>query len=374
MENKLTTENLVYQIALSLLPGVGDVIAKNLVGYCGGAEAVFNEKQQALLKIPNVGQVVAEKIKKGKVEALKKAEGEICFIEKNKIKPLFFTSDDYPKRLKSCNDSPILLYVKGNANLNPIKCIAFVGTRNATDYGKMVTENLIGEMAALKGIMTISGLAYGIDIAAHKASLKNNIPTTGVVAHGLDTIYPSEHRSTAEKMQTTGAVVSEFMSKTRADKENFPRRNRIIAGMVDAVIVVESGTKGGSLITAELANSYNRDVFAIPGNIDKEYSKGCNALIRNNKANLIQSLADIEYLMGWDKEEHKSIPKQAKLFEELSADEQLLVDFLKENSKADIDSICFRSGIKLNKIPSLLLNLELKGVIKNYPGKVYDLI
>jgi len=223
-------------------------------------------------------------------------------------------------------------------------------------------------------MMIVSGLAFGIDITAHKASLKCKIPTAGIVAHGLDTLYPAEHRNTAEKMQAEGAVISEFMSKTNADKENFPKRNRIIAGMADAVVVVESGIKGGSLITADIANSYNRDVFAIPGQVDKEYSKGCNALIRDNKANLIQSAADIEYFMGWDKTDVKSIPKQARLFEDLNPEEKQLVDFLKENSKVDIDTICFRSGVKLNRIPALLLNLELKGVIKNYPGKVYDLI
>ena len=374
MENNLTTDVLQYQLALTLLPGVGDITAKNLVGYCGGAEAIFKEKQQALLKIPNVGQIVADKIKNGKEQSLKRAEEEIRFIEKNKIKPLFFTSDQYPKRLKACNDSPIMIFVKGNGNLNPEKCIAFVGTRKASDYGKTTTEKLIADLAETDGMMIVSGLAFGIDITAHKASLKCKIPTAGIVAHGLDTLYPAEHRNTAEKMQAEGAVISEFMSKTNADKENFPKRNRIIAGMADAVVVVESGIKGGSLITADIANSYNRDVFAIPGQVDKEYSKGCNALIRDNKANLIQSAADIEYFMGWDKTDVKSIPKQARLFEDLNPEEKQLVDFLKENSKVDIDTICFRSGVKLKRIPALLLNLELKGVIKNYPGKVYDLI
>jgi len=374
MENNLTTDVLQYQLALTLLPGVGDITAKNLVGYCGGAEAIFKEKQQALLKIPNVGQIVADKIKNGKEQSLKRAEEEIRFIEKNKIKPLFFTSDQYPKRLKACNDSPIMIFVKGNGNLNPEKCIAFVGTRKASAYGKTTTEKLIADLAETDGMMIVSGLAFGIDITAHKASLKCKIPTAGIVAHGLDTLYPAEHRNTAEKMQAEGAVISEFMSKTNADKENFPKRNRIIAGMADAVVVVESGIKGGSLITADIANSYNRDVFAIPGQVDKEYSKGCNALIRDNKANLIQSAADIEYFMGWDKTDVKSIPKQARLFEDLNPEEKQLVDFLKENSKVDIDTICFRSGVKLNRIPALLLNLELKGVIKNYPGKVYDLI
>lgn len=374
MENNSTTDVLQYQLALTLLPGVGDITAKNLIGYCGGAEAIFNEKQQALLKIPKVGQIVADKIKNGKTQSLKRAEEEIRFIEKNKIKALFFTSDLYPKRLKSCNDSPIMIFVKGNANLNPEKCIAFVGTRNATDYGKMITEKIISDLAAIDGLMTISGLAFGIDITAHKMSIKNNIPTIGIVAHGLDMLYPAEHRNTAEKMLEEGAVISEFMSKTNADKENFPKRNRIIAGMADAVVVVESAIKGGSLITADIANSYNRDVFAVPGQVDKEYSKGCNALIKDNKANLIQSAADIEFFMGWDKKDQKSVPKQARLFEDLDAEEKQLVEFLKENAKSDIDTICFRSGVKLNRIPALLLNLELKGVIRNYPGKVYDLL
>jgi DNA processing protein len=374
MENKFTDE-LIYQLALTQITGIGHGLAKTLVSYCGSAARVFKEKQDVLKKIPGIGEIIAGKINQGKTKALEVAEGELKFIEKNHIKPLFYTDKDYPSRLKLCNDGPAMIFVKGNCNFNGSKVLAFVGTRNATEYGKNITESLIQNLAVHDDLLIVSGLAYGIDIAAHKACLKNNIPTVGVVAHGLDLLYPSAHKSTADKMIENGAVISDFISGTKPDRENFPSRNRIVAGMCDAVIVVESAAKGGALITAEIANSYNRDVFAVPGNVNHEYSKGCNAFIRDNKANLIQSVADIEYFLGWDikKRTTDKKPLQATLFVELNADEQKLVDYLRQNSRSDIDSICMYAGLQIAKIPNLLLTLELKGIIKAFPGKVYDL-
>jgi DNA processing protein len=375
MENKSTHHELLFQLALTLLPGVGPVIAKNLISYCRSPETVFKEKKQALLAIPNVGEWVVQSIKQNKDEALRSAEKEMERMTKQNIKALFYTQADYPKRLKACNDAPILLFVKGNGNLNAAKTLAIVGTRQSTDYGKSVTEKIIHDLSGHQDLLIISGLAFGIDITAHKTCLKYHLPTVGVVAHGLDTIYPALHKSTALKMQDQGAVVSEFFCKTVADKENFPKRNRIIAGLSDAVLVVESAAKGGSLITADIANSYNRDVFALPGPVNSEFSVGCNTLIRDNKANLIQSAADINFFMGWDKQPLKNNqPKQTLLFAELNDDEKKLVDFLKTNAMADIDKICYESGIKLTLVPTLLLNLELKGILKTYPGKVYDLV
>jgi DNA processing protein len=247
-----TDEILKYRIALTLLPGVGAVNAKTLVSYCGSVEAVFKQKKSLLEKIPNIGPLTSESILKQDV--FDRAEKEIAFIHKNKITPLFYLDAEYPSRLKNCDDSPALLYFKGNADLNVQKVIAIVGTRNSTQYGKRVCENLIEGFAAFN-ITVISGLAYGIDITAHKLALKNNLPTVGVLAHGLDRIYPGIHSDTAEKMLDNGGLITEFMSETKPYRENFPSRNRIVAGMVDAVIVVESALKGGALITAEIANS-----------------------------------------------------------------------------------------------------------------------
>ncbi len=368
--------SLKYQIGLTCIAGIGDSLAKNLVSYCGGAEAVFKERKQALLKIPGIGEGIANKIIEGRGEALKHAEEECLFVEKQQIKHLFYTEKDYPQRLKNCVDSPVLIYYKGNINWNANKILGVVGTRNSTDYGKTICDRLMDELKNHKDLVIVSGLAYGIDICAHKSALKNDISTVGVVAHGLDKMYPALHKSTAEKMMANGGVATEFLSNTKPDRENFPKRNRIVAGMCDAIIVIESAIKGGALITAELANSYNRDVFAIPGDIDKEYSAGCNWLIKTNKAALVQTAADIERNMNWDqKSEVKSSPRrQQQLLLDLSDDEKLLVDFLNEKSKANIDTICIHAGIRVNKVASVLLGLELKGAVKMLPGRVYELV
>ncbi len=366
--------SLQFQIALTLLPGIGDALAKNLVSYCGGAESVFKEKKLALTKIPGIADSTAEKITAGKKEALLRAEKECTFIEKQQVKHTFYTEKEYPQRLKNCADSPVLLFYKGNFNWNETKILTVIGTRNCTDYGKSICDRLIEDFKIHDDLIIVSGLAYGIDICAHKAALKNNISTVGVVAHGLDKMYPPIHKSTADKMLENGGVVTELISGSKPDRENFPKRNRIVAGMSDAVIVVESAIKGGALITAEIANSYNRDVFAIPGDINKEFSAGCNWLIKSNKACLVQTAADIEYVMGWDKKTvNKKQVKQKQLLIDLSDDEKLLVDFLTDKSKADIDSICIYAGIQVSRVASVLLGLELKGAVKMLPGRIYEL-
>ena len=367
-------ENLKYQIAITLIPGVGDVLAKNLISYCGSAEAVFKEKKSKLEKIPDIGSVRAEAVLQNSDDALKRAEKEVEFIEKYKITPLFFTDKNYPTRLKNCDDAPVMLYYKGNAHLNESKIISIVGTREATEYGKSICKKLIEDLTK-HNVIIVSGLAYGIDITAHKAALKNNLQTIGVLAHGLDRLYPSIHKSTAEKMIKQGGLLTEFLSKTNPDAENFPSRNRIVAGMSDAVIVVESGKKGGALITAEIANSYNRDVFAVPGKVGDVYSQGCNRLIKSNKAVLIESAADIEYVMGWEEKTTNGEKKnnQKKLFIELKPEEKILVDLLNENQPLDIDTLCFRSKFTMSKAASVLLNLEFSGIVKSLPGKIYQL-
>lgn len=366
------TSDLVYKISLTLIPGVGDVLAKNLVSYCGSAEAVFKEKENNLIRIPEIGPVAAKSITG--YRDFSRAEDEIKFLEKNKINCVFYSEKEYPARLKNADDAPVLLYYKGNINFNAEKIIAVVGTRNATDYGKSFCEKLIEDLVPHKTII-VSGLAYGIDITAHKAALKNNLPTLAVLAHGLDRIYPPAHKHISEKLLDHGGLITEFISKTKPDKENFPKRNRIVAGLCDAVIVIEAATKGGALITAEIANSYNRDVFALPGRINDEYSEGCNHLIKTNKAALLQSAADIEYIMGWYKE-HDAKKKniQKKLFIDLTAEEQELVSFLNGKGRQDIDTISIKCKLPVSKIASALLNLEFNGVLKSYPGKMYELV
>ena len=364
------SEQLKYKIGLSLIPGVGDVVAKKLIAYCGGAEAVFREKKSSLLKIPGVGTSLANAILSQKV--LNRAEREIAFIQKNNIQALFYLDEKYPKRLKYCDDGPVMLYCKGQMDLNAQKIVSIVGTRQASDYGKKICVNIVEELVT-HNVLVVSGLAYGIDICAHKAALKNNLQTIGVVAHGLDRLYPSLHTSVAEKMQDNGGLVTEFLSKTNPDRENFPQRNRIIAGLADAVIVVETRMRGGALITAEIANSYSRDVFAVPGRLNDPYSKGCNWFIKINKAALLQSVKDLEYLMGWETKEGKKQSRQKKMFVELNSDEKVLVDIITDDGSLAIDLLCLKSKMSTSKVASTLLNLEFSGVIKCLPGNVYQL-
>ena len=366
--------SLIYNIGLTLLPGVGSITAKNLLAYCGSAEAVFSEKRSRLEKIPGIGTLLVDSIASSDIQkdALQRAEEEIRFIEKENISPLFFTDTNYPHRLKECADSPVMLYTKGSMNLNAERIVSIVGSRRSTAYGKKICEQLV-EAFASYNVLILSGLAYGIDICAHRACVKNNMPTVGVLAHGLDNLYPSEHYNTAEKMQENGGLVSEFMSNTKMNPEYFPRRNRIVAGMSDATIVIEATVKSGALITAEIANSYDRDVFAVPGRLDDPSSEGCNLLIRANKAMLLQSAEEVIRVMNWDVENKKPKQSQQELFAHLSGDEETLVNILKQKEKAHVDDISHASGLAMGRTAALLLNLEFSGVIKSLPGKVYVL-
>ncbi len=363
-------ENLKYKIALTLIPNVGDILAKRLVAYCGGIEAVFSEKKSALEKIPGIGSVNVKDVINHSI--FERVEEEIKFIKKNNITPLFYLDATYPKRLLHCEDSPVLLYYKGNTNLNSEKIISIVGTREATEYGKKLCEDLIAELAP-HNVVIVSGLAYGIDICAHKAALDNKLQTVCGLAHGLDRIYPVIHNSIAQKMLENGGWLTDFISDTKPNRENFPRRNRIVAGISDATIVIESKKKGGSLITADIANSYNRDVFAFPGRIDDVCSEGCNNLIKQNKAALIQSGADLVYILGWEQTKNRKAPKQKQLFIELSTDEELVVNVLKEKESVTIDDLCFACKLPMSKVSALLLTLEFSGIVKSFPGKAYRL-
>jgi len=361
---------LRYQIAITLIPGVGDIIAKKLISYCGSVEGVFKEKKQNLLKIPSIGETIVKSIINQDV--FERVDKELKFIDKFKIKTLFYLDDNYPFRLKQCVDGPLMLYYLGNANLNAGKIVSIVGTRSITEYGKSICKEIIKDLSNHE-ILIVSGLAYGVDSCAHKAALENNLYTVGILAHGLDRVYPALNKSLAEKMIQNGGLLTDFMSETKPDKENFPKRNRIIAGISDAVIVIEAAKRGGALITAEIANSYNRDVFAVPGKIGDTFSEGCNNLIKTNKAALIQSAEDIMYIMGWDTKINKQKPAQKQLFIELTEVEKCLYDII-SNNNCSFDEICAQTKYSVPKIAEALLNLELEGIIKCLPGKIYKLV
>jgi DNA processing protein len=364
--------SLIYQIGISLIPGVGNITAKKLIAYTGGVEEVFKEKKRDLLKIPGIGDSLAEQIVNQQV--LKVAEKELEFIEKYHISFSFYLDSDYPVRLKNCEDSPVILFYKGNVDLNQPKILSIVGTRNATDYGKECCNQLIVDLKQ-RGhqILIVSGLAYGIDICAHRAALRNGFNTAAVLGHGLATIYPGVHKTTAKEICNQGALISDFISDTQPERNNFVKRNRIIAGIADATLVIESGIKGGALITADLANSYNRDVLAYPGRNSDPYSKGCNWLIKSNKAAMIENVEDLEYHLGWEIMQHKPAT-QTELFLEISDEEAEIIHILKEHGELPIDIIAIHANMPVSRISALLLNLEFGGHVRCLPGKVYRLI
>jgi len=366
------SQEKIYQVALSLVPGVGDVIAKTLVSYCGSAGEVFKKTKSQLAKIPGIGTVNAENIHSFK--NFSAAESEIKKCEKFNHKILFFTDKEYPKKLKHAPDSPVVLFYKGSADLNGKKTVAIVGTRKSTSYGRDFTEKIIEQLKAHQA-QIISGLAYGIDICAHKAALKNGMETIGVMASGLDIIYPSSHKGVAAEMMESGGLITEFATGEKPEAHNFPARNRIIAGMSDAIIVIEAAAKGGALITAEIANSYNRDVFALPGDVSRKFSEGCNNLIKQNKAAILTSIQDIEYVMNWQHEVSSSANDEKYYdYSALTPDEKIIIETL--NTVQDgmlIDELSWKSQIPLNKLASILLNLEFSGIIKPLPGKKFKL-
>lgn len=369
----MNLNELPYQIGLTLIEGIGDVNAKSLLAYCGSASEVFKQNKAHLEKIPGIGSVWAKSIVKSK-DVLKRAEEEIKFIEKYKIAPLFFSDENYPTRLKYCSDSPVLMYYKGNANLNAEKIVAVVGTRKPSEYGKEKTQEFVSELKDT-GAIIISGLAYGVDVFAHKTALDNGLDTVGVVAHGLDRIYPQLHDKVAKRMIGQGGLLTDFMSGTNPDAVNFPKRNRIVAGLCDALVVVESKRDGGSLITATIANSYNKDVFAFPGRAGDVLAEGCNGLIKQNRAVLIENATDLLYAMQWqDVEKKPSASKQIPLLINLSDDEKIIMDVFSKKSSLHIDEICQTTEFTISKLSALLLQLEFSNVIKSRPGKMYELM
>lgn len=369
------TDKRISQIGLTMINGVGDILARQLLQSLGDAEAVFTEKRQNLEKIPGIGSLTAAEIKRP--EVLLQAEKELAFVEKNHITCYFLTDETYPKRLMECTDAPILFYYKGMADLNTSRIISIVGTRHATEYGRAVTEELIQTLSAsFPDLLVVSGLAYGIDVCAHRCALKAGLPTIGVLAHGLDRIYPPAHRSTAVEMLQQGGLLSDFPSGTEPDKPNFVKRNRIVAGLADATLVVESAEKGGSLITADIAFSYGRDVYAFPGRVNDIHSKGCNALIRQNKAGLITSAADLISALCWDVEKKAApAPVQSELFfGEEDSRTGAITTLLREKGEMHIDQLAKSLDQPVHELFPLLFELEMNGRIRTLPGNIYKLV
>ncbi len=366
----MTDQDLVHLLALQQVEGVGDIVAKKLITHCGNATEVFKTKTSQLANIDGIGSVLLKNIKDKTV--FEKAEQELQFIKSNEIKVAYFQDENYPDRLKHCIDGPVLLFTSGNIDLKNKKIISIVGTRQITSYGMEFCRKLIEDLAPLDPVI-ISGFAYGVDIFAHQLAMEHDLQTIGVVAHGLNQIYPKTHKKYVAKVEQNGGFMTEFWSSSNPEKENFVRRNRIVAGISEATIVIESADRGGSLITANIANDYNRDVFAVPGRTTDKYSQGCNNLIKTQKANLLSSAADLVYILNWDIES-KAKPVQKQLFVTLENDEQKVYDYLLKNGKELMDIIALRCDFPIYKISGMLLNMELKGVIRPLPGKLFEAI
>ncbi|GGK68337.1 DNA-processing protein DprA [Rufibacter glacialis] len=373
------SNELLYQVALPLIPHVGGGTARTLVKHFGSAEAVFAAAPEKLRKTPRIGEVITKSILQSRINALRQAEEVMQRAEKEEVQLLPFTHADYPQRLQHVPDAPLLLYYKGTADLNALKVVSIVGTRKSTDYGRQVTEQIVQGLVQHE-VLVVSGLAFGIDILAHKAALKHGLPTVGVMANSVETVYPTAHQRDAENMLRHGGLLSEFPFGTKPDAPRFPSRNRIIAGMADCTIVVESTSKGGSLISADIAHSYDREVMAVPGPITSETSQGCNQLIRSLKAVPYTKPKDLEELLNWDKAlapRSLSKPVQAAPTLSLSSfpeEEQIILRALQQAGPLHIDVLCRHTRFNISQVSSLLFTLEMSGWVKALPGKQYLLV
>jgi len=367
----LSKEELRYTLALQRVPNLGDTSAKKLLRKVGSAEGIFKEKKANLLKIDGIGSYKLKDL--NPLQVLDAADEELKFIEQNNIEIAYFKDTNYPDHLKQCLDAPILLFQAGNIDIKNKKIISIVGTRKITTSGIAFCERLIEELSPIDPVI-VSGFAYGVDITAHKAAIKNKLQTIGCLAHGLNQIYPKVHKKYVSSVEENGGFYTEFFSTDAFDRNNFLKRNRIIAGMSEATIVIESAEKGGSLVTADIANSYNREVFAVPGRTTDSQSQGCNNLIKTNQARLITSAADVIYLLGWQPEKETKKPQQTQLFVELTDEETVVFDFLKKKDKELLDLIAIGCNIPTYKAATVLLNMELKGVIRPLPGKLFQVI
>lgn len=365
----MSNEPLVYQMAITMVPGIGAITARKLITYLGSPEAVFSEKPAILKQIPGVGEHLAGQVTARDLVA--EADAEIVRMKKYGISCVYYQDDAYPWQLKNCEDGPLLLYYRGNPDFGRTRCISVVGTRNASPYGRETTEAIVSGLAKkYPELVIVSGMAYGIDIAAHRSALANGLDTFAVMAHGLHTIYPSSHASTASRMLSQGALLSDFPTTMKPERNNFLRRNRIIAGLSEATLVIESGKKGGALITAELAASYNREVFAVPGRTTDPYSAGCNHLIQQNIAALVTSDSDIEQLLGWESSETPSATEPATVHH-LSPEEEKILRAITDDPGLGQEILSARTGIAVHHLPGYLLQMELNQWITVLPGNHY---
>ncbi|MDR1332256.1 MAG: DNA-processing protein DprA [Tannerella sp.] len=370
----MANDGRIYLIGLTQLKGIGSILARQLLIYFDGkAEKAFSENRHTLEKIPGIGSLTAGAIVQSRTEALRIAEKELEFIEKNKIRLVAIGDSDYPYRLFECQDAPLVFYARGDADLNARRILSIVGTRKATDYGVKQTERLVKGLSEIsRDILVISGLAYGIDICAHRSALKFGLPTVGVLAHGMDRIYPQVHRRTAiEMLEQSGGLLTDFVSGTSPERENFLQRNRLIAGLSDATVVIESAQRGGALTTADIAFSYGRSVYAFPGRVDDRYSEGCNLLIRTNKAELISSAQELAATLGWDVEDGKAQPKQSRLAFAKERPESPVLDAFAHGEQIQIDELSLQLDIPVHKLAPELLELEMAGYLRALPGGVY---
>ncbi len=363
-------DTLQQLMAITQIPGVGNSTTRRLISYCGGIASVMKESYSALKKIPGVSHRLAAAIVDCRNN--EQVANEVIFMEKQGIRAIGFLDKDYPERLRHCEDGPVLIFTKGSGDLNHPKVLGIVGARNMTPYGREQCTALVEALLPYDPLI-VSGLAYGVDACAHQAALTTGLHTAAVLGHGLDMIYPAVHKPLASRIMGQGLLVTEFLSGTRPERENFPKRNRIIAGLCDAVIVIEAAVTGGALITANIANSYNRDVFALPGKTTDTYSQGCNKLIKTNKAHLTESVRDLEYIMNWEKSPKSKICQQQLLFVTLDDEEKALVDFVRDHPGANIDQVVAGTVFNLSSASSILLNLEFKGVLEVLPGKAFKL-
>ncbi len=362
-------EQLLYQIGITKLKGIGPKLSQQLIQHYGDACSIFSATKQEIAKIEQFGPKTANFIEESKQEALDIANDEISYLKKKPhIRPIFFTDSEYPNRLKYCSDAPILLFSEGKMELNHSRIISIVGTRKMTNYGQKLIQDFLFELQN-EDILVVSGLAYGVDSFVHKTCVDLGIATVGVIAHGIDTIYPPANKNLAKKMKQNGGILTEFTTKTKPNRENFPIRNRIVAGLSDATIIVESDYKGGSLITADLAFSYNRDVFAFPGRVGDQYSTGCNYLLKTQKALLIEHSRDLFYHLGWDKKSEQK-QRQKSLFIELTDEERKIAKLILKESLT-LEQISIKSMLPMNEVRTVVLNLELKGLLRIVPGNQY---
>ena len=366
---RMTENDLLNILALQHVTNIGDITAKKLISHCGSAEEVFKEKKRNLLKIEGIGSVIINDL--FDMSHHKAAEKELHFIKSNNIVCSYFNEEDYPEKLKHCVDGPVLLFQSGAINLKNQHIISIVGTRKITTQGVAFCEMLLEQLALYNPII-VSGFAYGTDITAHKAALKYNLQTIGCLAHGLNQIYPKVHKKYVAAIEKNGGFYTDFWSSDTFDKNNFLKRNRVIAGLSEATIVIESAERGGSLVTADIANSYNRDVFAVPGRTTDSQSIGCNNLIKYQKAQILTNPLDIPYVLNWQLETDVTPSIQKQLFVELNEQEKIIYNYLKENNKQQLDTIALSCNMPIFKIAGILLNMQLKGVIRPLPGKLFE--